>query len=576
VDTHRPYHVAAPWLALARAGRLGDLSDAELLERSATADTNPEVAEAAFSAIVRRHGSMVMGVCRTILRDHHESEDAFQATFLLLVRDARRLRVSDTVGPWLHEVAVRVCLAARRASIRRDRLQAQAATRAAVGRGGQPGPHVEAERNEVAELVHAEIARLSPHLRSCVVMCDLEGMTYAQAARTLGVPIGTVQSRLARARTRLRKRLAGQSQSRPWNAAENGETSLTVLPPLLASRTATLCAVLSADSTTALLSLCPGVTLLMKGGSRMRFVPILSRVAAIVTLTVLVGSLAVYSQSTVQENRVRDRRDTPHGFLALSGREQPRGDSVLAPRELEAAGGSGKILIYEMDREGKRRPGEPRGQGEVEQKSSRETEVAVSWAVVTGVIPNRAILKDAGADVDGLERRLRFYRRVELSRQELANEGFWSERQLVDVEPTIRILDNLPEVDEELLPPEFRLGNLVAPLPHRTDGRWSRVNPEPILISSRLTEPRVIKLNPNSKEEVLAALGSETLMMRSFDFSVVPGRTYRYRARLILATQLANRPGQRAGEWSRPTEPVAIPRVATARRDGSMSTNPGG
>jgi Sigma-70 region 2 len=89
LDVVRPDFVAAPLLALFQAGRLGDLCDADLLERSAIAEENPEVAEAAFSALVRRHGPMFMGVCRTILRDHHDSEDAFQATFLLLVRDAR-------------------------------------------------------------------------------------------------------------------------------------------------------------------------------------------------------------------------------------------------------------------------------------------------------------------------------------------------------------------------------------------------------------------------------------------------------------------------------------------------------
>ena len=188
--------------------------------------------------------------------------------------------------------------------------------------------------------------------------------------------------------------------------------------------------------------------------------------------------------------------------------------------------------------------------------------------MVTGVIPNRAILKDAGAAAADPESLTRFYRRVELSRQELANEGFWSEWQPVDPEPTMRILDNLPEEDEELVPPEFRLESLVDPLPHRTDGRWSRVNPEWILITGRLTERRVIGVNPDPKEQVLAALRSEELMMRSFDFTVVPGRTYRYRARIVFLAPAAGRSWQKkAGEWSRPTEPVAVLRAAPARRE---------
>src|SRR5206468_10448 len=109
----------AAFQALTRAGRQGDLTDADLLARAIRAGGDREVAEASFSALIGRHGPMVLGVCRTILRDHHDAEDAFQATFLLLVQRAGRLHLSGSLGPWLHEVAVRVCLAARRARGRR-------------------------------------------------------------------------------------------------------------------------------------------------------------------------------------------------------------------------------------------------------------------------------------------------------------------------------------------------------------------------------------------------------------------------------------------------------------------------
>jgi hypothetical protein len=132
----------------------------------------------------------------------------------------------------------------------------------------------------------------------------------------------------------------------------------------------------------------------------------------------------------------------------------------------------------------------------------------------------------------------------------------------------MRILDNLPEEDKELVPPGFRLESLVDRLPHRTNGRWSRVNPERILITGRITERRVIGVNPDPKEQVLAALRSEELMMSSFDFSVVPGRTYRYRARIVFLATAAGRSWQKkAGEWSRPTEPVAVSRAAPSRRE---------
>ena len=417
-----------------------------------------------------------------------------------------------------------------------------------------------------------------PRLRSCVVLCDLEGMTYAQAARTLGVPLGTVQSRLARARTSLRKRLAGQSEAGPRNEAGDCGTPVAVVPGLV-RRTVSLCAVLVADPTTVPLNLGANITLLMKGASSMRLAPILPRLACCLILTMLAGGLAVYSQSTRRELREEDPRDTPRGFLALPRRETPRADSALAPQELEAVAGSGEILVYELNREGKRQPGESRRRsevrprrfkkrGEVEPRRFKETELELSWAVVTGVIPNRAILKVACAAAADPESLTSFYGRVELSRQELANEGFWSEWQPVDSEPTMRILDNLPEEDEELVPPEFRLEILVDPLPHRADRRWSRVNPERILITGRLTEPRVVGVNPDPKDQVLAALQSEELMMRSFDFTVVPGRTYRYRARIVFRAPAAGRSWQKkAGEWSRPTEAVAVSRAAPARRE---------
>ena len=102
--------------ALYNIGAIGVLTDGQLLERFAT-DAD-EAAELAFSALVERHESMVWHVCRAILRDNHEAEDAFQATFLVLVRKARSLWVRDSIGPWLHHVAWRTAICLRRSSMR--------------------------------------------------------------------------------------------------------------------------------------------------------------------------------------------------------------------------------------------------------------------------------------------------------------------------------------------------------------------------------------------------------------------------------------------------------------------------
>src|SRR5688500_5567942 len=143
---------------------------------------------------------MVLRVCRGILRDGHDAEDAFQATFLILARKARSLWVRDSPGPWLHGVAYRVASTARSTVSRRRSKERQAAERMSA---------VVAERDwdDLGAVVHEELNRLPGRYRAAVVLCCLEGLTQQQAAQQLGWPLGTVQSRLARGRERLRLRL---------------------------------------------------------------------------------------------------------------------------------------------------------------------------------------------------------------------------------------------------------------------------------------------------------------------------------------------------------------------------------
>ena len=156
--------------------------------------------ETALAALVRRHGPMVWGVCRRLL-SHHDAEDAFQATFLVLVRKAVSIRSREMVGNWLYGVAHQTALLARRTAARRRAREMQVTEM----------PDIEAvQRNqwpELRPLLDEELSRLPDIYRAVVVLCDLEGKTRKEVARQLGVPEGTVAGRLARARALLAKRL---------------------------------------------------------------------------------------------------------------------------------------------------------------------------------------------------------------------------------------------------------------------------------------------------------------------------------------------------------------------------------
>jgi RND family efflux transporter MFP subunit len=185
---------------LFNVGTIRDLTDGQLLERFATVRGEP--AELAFAVLVERHGPMVWRVCRGVLPDPHDAQDAFQATFLVLVKKARALWVRDSLGPWLFQVAHRTASCARAAEARRRRHERDAVAANEPRHGsGEPTD------DELARVLHEEINRLPERYRAPVVLCDLEGRTHEQAARHLGWPVGTVKSRQARARTRLRNRL---------------------------------------------------------------------------------------------------------------------------------------------------------------------------------------------------------------------------------------------------------------------------------------------------------------------------------------------------------------------------------
>jgi RNA polymerase sigma factor (sigma-70 family) len=190
--------------SLFERGCASGLSDRALLERI-TVCREP-VDEAAFAAIVARHGPMVLGVCRQLLGDHHHAEDAFQAVFLVLARQARSIREPDRLGPWLYGVALRTARKARGRIDRRRRNEEEGAARARTDGCAAPADRAILD-GERAEALHVEIDRLPGAFRAPVVLCYFEGLTLDEAAHRLRWPVGTLRSRLARARDKLRRGL---------------------------------------------------------------------------------------------------------------------------------------------------------------------------------------------------------------------------------------------------------------------------------------------------------------------------------------------------------------------------------
>src|SRR5262245_12207173 len=180
---------------MADAGDCQYVPDRDLMERFRRSKD-----ESAFAVLVERHGPRVLGVCRRILRSSHEVDDAFQATFLVLVRKAGSLCRQDLLGPWLYGVAVRTALKARTRAWRRRALERPLADREQAQPAGEVGGP------ELRQLLDEELTRLSPRYQKPILLCYVEGKTTAEAGEILGCPKGTVLSRLSRAREKLRAR----------------------------------------------------------------------------------------------------------------------------------------------------------------------------------------------------------------------------------------------------------------------------------------------------------------------------------------------------------------------------------
>jgi RNA polymerase sigma factor (sigma-70 family) len=291
--------------AAALCGKGDGPSDGQLLEYFVVRRD-----ETAFAALVRRHGSMVLGVCQRLLRNVHDAEDAFQATFLVLARKAASVKPREVVGNWLYGVAYRTALKARAMNAKRRTKEKQA--------GDVPRAESSADEELLARLDH-ELNRLPDKYRVPVVLCELEGRTRKEVARTLGIPEGTLSWRLAQA-----KKLLGRRLSRYGGVA---------LTALLAESAATACASPLLRTSTVKTVLAAGavpakVLALTEGVMKAMFLSKLKITVCMASLVFVagVGTTGLSYRATAQQ---------PREGLALANRSQA--DELEALRlEIEA------------------------------------------------------------------------------------------------------------------------------------------------------------------------------------------------------------------------------------------------
>jgi RNA polymerase sigma factor (sigma-70 family) len=217
----------------------GELSDTELLRRFADGGDR-----AAFELLVWRHGLLVLRTCRRILAGPADVEDAFQATFLALIRQCKQIRKREVLAGWLLRVARRIALRARQARYERKRREQKACV-----------PEIHSQRtpssSELRPILDEEIDRLPERFRIAFALCHLQGKTHDEAAKQLGVPKGTLRSRLARAREKLRFRLSRRGVTLGAGAgvlggSANGELSAALVRSTMTTLTGTETATASA------------------------------------------------------------------------------------------------------------------------------------------------------------------------------------------------------------------------------------------------------------------------------------------------------------------------------------------
>jgi RNA polymerase sigma factor (sigma-70 family) len=318
-------------------GTIGGLSDGQLIERFLSGPRDE--AEAAFAALVDRHGAMVMGVCRRLLSDSNDADDAFQATFLVLVRRAHSIARRDLLANWLYGVAYRTARVARTRA-----AQKRAKERQVIDVLGTRSTQDEAGCCDSLVLLDEELSRLPEKFRIPVVLCELEGRSRKEVSLRLGIAEGTLSSRLARARGLLRDRLAKRGVALSAGALAAGlprDVSAATVRPALANAT------VQAALQYATGGVVPwSVTTLAEGVLKAMFLTKLKAGAVALLALCMMARLTALAAAWAQADRGHRRPVATVAAVASSSPQPPRGpaeDAAAKPEKPQAAWGDGVV-----------------------------------------------------------------------------------------------------------------------------------------------------------------------------------------------------------------------------------------
>jgi RNA polymerase sigma factor (sigma-70 family) len=322
--------VGGPIARLFGEGSASGMDEGELLRRFAVG-RDP----VALEVLVARHGPMVLGVCRRVLGNRHSSEDAFQATFLVLAKRAGSIRDPDRLGPWLHGVAHRVAVRARADLARRNARERPGAEELAMETSADDSGF---DRLELRAALDEEVRRLPEKFREPIVLCYLDGLTHDEAASRLRCPVGTVRSRLSTGRAKLRERLTRRGVAVPsgvFAAVLTAEGASAAVSPVLLSSTVKAATAFAGGmaAATAAGMVSAGVASLAEGVSKTMILSKLKIVGGLALagmLTLGVGAVAAYQVGSKGQDAKAEKPAKEKAKMAEKG---PKLDETVKAAE---------------------------------------------------------------------------------------------------------------------------------------------------------------------------------------------------------------------------------------------------